>query len=75
MKYVQAVFSLAVFGWFGYVLLTAGLTFEPGGSSKSRVLKQTISGAVETLGAENADYLCIAAGILLAAYFVVAGQE
>ena len=75
MRYIQAVLSLALFGWFCYMLLTNSLDLDPGGSSKTRLLKDTISGAVNALGTENAGYLCIATGILLAAYFVLTTSE
>ena len=75
MKYVQVVVSLALFGWFGYALLTQQTPFGDGGSSKTRRVTGLIRDLVESVGPENAAYLCFLVGGVLAAYFLVMGEE
>lgn len=75
MKYVQAIVSLGLFGWFGYALLTGQVAYGDGGSAKTRRVTGMITDAINTVGVETTAYACFAVGILLAICFLLFGSE
>ena len=71
MKYVQALVSVALFGWLGFALLTDSVPGGEGGSGKTRKLKSIMESATQNFGVENTAYLCFGIGVLLAILFLL----
>lgn len=75
MKYVQAIIALGLFGWLGYATFTNSLPGGDGGSSKTRALKNAITGATDHFGVTNTSLALAGFGVLLAAFFLMRRTE
>lgn len=75
MHYVQAIISVAFFGWLGYAIAFDQLPVGEGGSSKTRALMGLVDSVTAALGTGLTGALCLSVGIVLAFFFLKRGSD
>ena len=74
MHYVQAIISVGLFGWLGYVIAFNQLPVGEGGSSKTRALMGLVDNFTAVLGPGLTGALCLSVGVVLAFFFLKRGS-